>query len=141
MIERELDILDRMGLLPEMPPALREAEGQYKVAYDSPLNRAELAQESLSLVRTLEIIGPALQVSDNPQRHFRRINMDLAVAGVARNSGMPESWLHTDEEMAAQDEREAAQQQVEAMSQIIPAAGQAAKNFAQADAARRQGTV
>lgn len=139
MIERELDLLTRMGYVPPMPAALEDLEGEYKVAYDSPLNRAELAQESLSLARTLEIVGPALQVSENPQREFRRVNMDLAVSGVARNSGMPEGWLRSDEELAAMDQAEQEAERIAAVSQVLPAAAQASKNFAQAEQTRAGG--
>ncbi|MGY4614774.1 hypothetical protein ACVWZ4_000001, partial [Bradyrhizobium sp. USDA 4472] len=37
MIEREVDVLNSLGLLPPMPPELREARGEYQVVYTSPL--------------------------------------------------------------------------------------------------------
>src|SRR4029077_1707786 len=46
MIERELDVLGAQGLLPPMPPRLKEAKGEYQVVYTSPFSRAMRAQEA-----------------------------------------------------------------------------------------------
>ena len=40
------DLLAEQGLLPPMPPRLREAQGAYSVVYTSPLSRAAKAQEA-----------------------------------------------------------------------------------------------
>jgi hypothetical protein len=45
MIDRELSLLAEMRLLEPMPPAIREARGEYHVNYTSPLARAQRAQE------------------------------------------------------------------------------------------------
>ncbi len=57
MIERELAILARADALPPMPAALREAGGDYEIQYDSPLTRAQRAEEGLGVMRALEIAG------------------------------------------------------------------------------------
>lgn len=57
MIERELSILARADALPPMPAALRDAGGDYEIQYDSPLTRAQRAEEGLGVMRALEIVG------------------------------------------------------------------------------------
>jgi len=54
-IEREIDILDQQGLLPEMPDILKEVGSDYKVEYDSPLSRAQKAEETAGVFRSLEL--------------------------------------------------------------------------------------
>ncbi len=57
MIERELAILARADALPPMPAALHETGGDYEIQYDSPLTRAQRAEEGLGVMRALEIAG------------------------------------------------------------------------------------
>ena len=54
MVERELDLLARAGQIPPMPQELAEAGGEYKIEYDSPLARAQRAEEGVAIVRTFE---------------------------------------------------------------------------------------
>jgi hypothetical protein len=64
-IDRELDVLAQQRLLPPMPPALREAGGKYKTRYDSPLSRAQRAEEASGFLRMLEL---SLKVAVEAQR-------------------------------------------------------------------------
>lgn len=57
MIEREIAILAKADALPPMPRALLEAGGAYEIRYDSPLTRAQKAEEGLGVMRALEIAG------------------------------------------------------------------------------------
>src|SRR5215813_8737351 len=53
-IERELDVLARQRMLPEMPPRLKEARGEYQVVYTSPLALSQRAQQAAGFIRTVE---------------------------------------------------------------------------------------
>lgn len=56
MIEREIDLLARAGMLPEMPGELIEAQGEFEIEFTSPLSLAQKADEAIgadNLVRSL----------------------------------------------------------------------------------------
>jgi hypothetical protein len=82
LIEREVDILARQGLLPPMPQALIEAKGEYAIEYDSPLSRAQRSQEASGLMRTVESALNIVNVTQNPEPldHF---NWDVIIPEVA----------------------------------------------------------
>lgn len=139
MIERELDILNRSGKLPPMPPELIEAEGEYAIEYDSPMTQAQKAEESIGLLRTLEAMGPMISVSPDPAKLLRRINADEAIVVLARNNGVPERLLRSDEELAAMDEADAQAMQAQQLLQAAPVAAQTAKTLTEAQAASAAG--
>lgn len=110
-IEREIDILSRQGVLPPMPAELLEARGQYNIVYDSPLSRAQRAEEAAGVSRTIEAaIAVSTQTQDpSVLDHF---NFDVIVPQLADINGVPESWLNDPKTIKAI--RAARQQQIEA---------------------------
>lgn len=141
MIERELDILQANGLLPEMPDILKEAEGEYEIVYESPLNRAQRAEEGIGMMRTMESLAPLMQTSQNPGEIMRRFNMDEVVKGLAEINGVPLRWQRSDEELAAMDEQAAQQQMMQQMMEAAPVAANTAKTMAEAQALTQGGGV
>lgn len=115
MTERELDILARQGRLPEMPQELVEAEGEYEIVYDSPLSRAQRAEEATGYNRTIESLIPLAQI--NP-KVFDIFDTDEVARTLAELHGMPARMLKprevVEEEMAAQQQQAQAQQLLEA---------------------------
>lgn len=94
LIDRELDVLSMQGLLPPMPPALREAGGGYKVEYDSPLSRAQRAEEASGLMRTVEMALKVAVEAQNPEvlDHFE---WDAIVPELADIEAVPARWLRS----------------------------------------------
>lgn len=92
MIDRELDVLNQQGLLPPMPPELVEAKGEYKAHYDSPLSRAQKAEEAAGLMRTIEMALQVVNVTQNPEPldHF---DWDMILPEVADIQAVPQRWL------------------------------------------------
>lgn len=115
MIERELDILARDGLLPEMPRPLRDAGGEFEVEYDSPLNRAARAEEASGLLRTLETGMAYAQATGDPSA-LDWIDIDQAMPALAEINAMPASWVRLPQAVAQM--REARQQQMAAQQMI-----------------------
>ncbi len=70
MIERELAILQRTGKLPPLPPALIEAQGEYRIEYDGPLSRAQRAEEGVAIARTAEALLPMVQFAPDIMDNF-----------------------------------------------------------------------
>lgn len=121
--ERELDILNRQGVLPEMPPELIEAEGEFKIVYDSPLARAQRAEEAAGLMRTVE---NALSVANTMQDpsimdHF---NWDVIMPEIASIQGVPTKWMRSLKDI--QGKRQARAEQAQAAEDAQAAPGQAA---------------
>lgn len=116
-IERELDLLAIQGLLPEMPGELIEAEGEYTIEYDSPLSRAQKAEEAAGLFRTLEYANAyAAQTGDmSVYDHF---DIDKITPAIMTINAVPEKWRRSMDDMTAirqkRDQQESIQQAIEA---------------------------
>ena len=135
-IERELDILARAGVLPEMPPELIEAGGDVEVEYVSPLNRAQRAEDGVAILRTFEAVAPLAQVDPSVMMAF-----DLAQAAreLADINGVPAKILRSPDEINAMQQK---QGQAAGMAQLLeaaPIAAQTAKTLAETQQIASQG--
>lgn len=132
MIVRELDVLARQGALPPMPQALIEAKGDYRIEHDSPLSRAQHAEEASGLMRTIEMTLNVVNVTQNqePLDHF---DWDTIVPEVSDIQGVPARWMR-DPRLVAQIRQGRAQQaQTQQAIQAGPAAAAMVKAAAVAD--------
>lgn len=136
LIEREMDLLAEMGMLPPMPGLLREARGEYQVVYTSPLSRAQRAQEVAGAMRVLENVQALVNITQDPSL-LDPFSFDRMIPDMAQIQATPESWLASPEEIAAKRENRAKQQQVQQEIQAAPAAAAMVK--AQAVAAKQGG--
>ena len=129
MIDREIAILAKQNMLPEMPPELIEAEGEYDIQYVSPLARAQRAEEGVGILRTLESVQPLAAVNPQVMDNF---DADTIARTLADINGMPARTL-TDEGQRDQQRQAAAQkaQAAEAIQGMEGVAG-AAKDGAAA---------
>lgn len=100
MILREIDVVEAQGLLPEMPPELVEAEGEFEVVYDSPLSRAQKAEEASGFFRTMEVAGTYINLTQDPSP-LDHINMDAAMPDIMAINAMPAKWQNTEEAILA----------------------------------------
>lgn len=121
LIDRELDLLTQMRLLPPMPPALLEAQGEYRVEYDSPLSRAQKAEEAAGLMRTIESALQVVNVTQNPAPldHF---NWDVIIPEVSEIQGVPSKWMRSMEEVQEIRQARAEEAQEQTAIQAAPAA-------------------
>jgi len=121
MIPRELDILSELGLLPPMPPRLKEAGGEYKIIYTSPLARDQRAQEVAGFTRTLDLANQIAQVTGDPAI-FDRFDMDAALPEIAQIQSTPERWMASDDMLARKRQMRQQQQEQQQKIQAAPAA-------------------
>lgn len=121
MIEREVDLLVQQGLLPPLPPALVEAEGEFEIEYDSPLTRSQRAEEAAGWLRTLEAaIAYANTTQDlSALDHF---NTDVIYPQLAEINAVPASWMNGPEQVQALRQSRQEQQQTQQMLEAAPAA-------------------
>lgn len=136
MIERELNLLASMKLLPPMPPQLREAMGEYRVEYTNPISRSQRAQEAAGFLRTVENVKEIVAITQDPSP-LDNFSFDRAVPAIAEIQSTPESWMATPEEIQAKRQSRAQAQQQQAQIQALPA--QAAMLKAQAAAGQGGG--
>ena len=128
-IEREIDILSSIGALPPMPQELIEAGGQYEIIYDSPLSRAQRAEEVSGILRTFETISPFAQVDPTIYDNFDGNEITRIAAEV---HGMPVKALRSEEAVTKiRTERIQSQQQQEQVEGMGSVTG-AIKDIAQA---------
>lgn len=120
MIDRELDILSRQGLLPPQPPMLKSAKGEYKIIYDSPISRAQKAEAVSGAMRTMEAFMQYAQGTQDPSI-LHLINLDVAGPAIAEANGVPASWLNTPQKIAGLRQAQAQAQQVQTAIQAAPA--------------------
>jgi hypothetical protein len=128
LIERELDILGRAGVLPPMPEALVELGGDVDIEYVSPLNRSQRAEEGVAILRTLESIAPLAQIDPSVMMRF---NPDQIVKELAEINGVPAKILRSDEEIEAMKQEQNQQAEAQALLQAAPVAANSAKTLAE----------
>jgi hypothetical protein len=104
-----------------MPPLLREAQGEYKVEYDSPLSRAQRAEEAAGLMRTLETALNAVNITQDPAP-LDLINWDIALREIADIQAVPEQWLNSIETVQGIRAGRKQQQDMQTMIQAAPGA-------------------
>jgi hypothetical protein len=133
LIDRELDLLSSMGVLLPMPEALKEAEGEYRLEYDSPMSRAQRAEEGAGGQRTLELAMQIANVTQDPSV-FDHLDLDKILIETAAIHGMPESWLRDPKEVEAM--RQSRSQQAAQQQEVQAAPAAAALMKAQAMASK-----
>lgn len=123
MIERELDVLSQQGLLPPMPLYLKDAQGRgdIKIVYDSPLSRAQRADEASGLMRTVESCMNVAQTTQDPSilDHF---DWDKIVPALAEIQGVPYHWMKTVDKISAARQQRSQMQQTQTAIQAAPGA-------------------
>lgn len=120
LIDRELDLLQNMRLLPPPPPAILEARGEYNVQYASPLQRDQRAQEVAAFQRTIDMATAVANVSGDPSI-FDTFDFGTALPAVADINGVPESWMASDQQKAQKAKVRAEAQQRQEAIQAAPA--------------------
>jgi hypothetical protein len=131
--ERELDLMNEMGMLDDMPQEVTEAGGLYQIVYDNPLNTARKAGEASAFYTMLSQIAPIMQL--NPQQtgpaFFREFPFERVLPALADIHGVPASMRATDDEKKATDEATAAQAKMATLLEVGDRASTIAKNFGQ----------
>lgn len=119
-IDRELDVMAEQHMLDPMPPRLKEAQGHYKVTYTSPLARDMRAQELAGANRSFDQAIQIANATGDPSV-FDIYDMDTVLSDGARINGMPESWLASDQAIAAKRNARAQAQERQQQAQEAPA--------------------
>ncbi len=120
MIDRELDILSRQGLLDPMPPLLKSAKGEYKITYDSPITRTQKAEWASGAARGMEQLIEVAQATQDPSV-LDYLDWDVAAPQMLHIYGTPDSWIRTKGDIAKVRQNRNQAQQVQTAIQAAPA--------------------
>jgi hypothetical protein len=134
LIEREIDILARQNLLPPMPDVLIEYQGEYRIEYDSPLNRLQKIEEIEAVDIWLQGLAPLVQLAPEI---IDNVEPDELARHRARVLGVPEKILADREVIDAKRQNRAKQAQAAQMAATAPGLATAIKDVAQAGAISR----
>lgn len=133
-IDRELDLLSQQGLLPPMPLALQQSGGQYKVYYDSPLSKAQRAEEAAGFQRTVEQALNIANSTGNPEV-LDIFNFDVAGPEIADINGTPYHWMNDPKKIAQIRSGRMKDKETAQLTQAAPAAAAMISAHAKAMAA------
>lgn len=123
LVERELDVLAQQGLLPPMPPIVKQARAEYDLIYDSPLSRAQRAEQAAGLMRT---VGWATEIATATQdpRPLDHFDWDTIIPELSDIQAVPARWMASPEMVAAtRDGRSQAAQQQQGIDALPAVAG------------------
>lgn len=138
MIAREIDLLMRDSshrwILEDMPEALRERGGAYKIVYNSPLAKARRAGDALAITRSLEIGGVAAQLDPDA---ILVMDVPEAYREICDINGVPAKVMRSKEDVEALKQQRQQQQLLAAAAEMAPGMAGAAKDVAQAEQIRR----
>src|SRR5690606_2024766 len=123
MTEREIDLMEMQGQLPPFTPAMIEAQGEWEIEYDSPLSRAQRAEEAAGFLRTFEV-ATAYANSTQDFSALDYFNKDVIFPQLASINAVPESWMNDPKQVQAiRDQRAQAQMAQGAIEAAPGAAG------------------
>lgn len=121
VIDRELALLSINGLLPPMPPLLKEARGAYNVVYASPLAKAMRAGDVAGFFRTMEMTKEVSAATGDPS-YMDTLDFDTAIPEIGQINGAPEPWMSTPDKINAKKEQRAKAAQTQQQIQAAPGA-------------------
>ena len=129
MIEREIDILARAGLLPDMPDELMEAGGEIAIEYDNPISRAARMEQPTAFLRTMEALTPLTAIDPTV---MDGLDLPRAARGIAEILGVPAAWQRSDEDIEMLQQQRKGEQQVQQLVDAIPKVAGAQLDLARA---------
>lgn len=131
LTEREIDLLEAAGQLPEMPPELIEAGGEYRFEWTSPMRRAMRSSDAIAITRTLEAVLPLAETDPSVLDPF---DLEAASREIAEINGVPAKVMRSPEAVQAMREGRQQQQELTAAIEAAPAVSAAAANLAKLQA-------
>lgn len=129
LVEREIDVCAELGLLPEMPPELIEARGEYDVTYTSPLAKGMYAEEVSAFMRSVEFSLALVERTQNPE-HLDHYNFSAAIPEIADKTAVPARWMADPKVIEATRTKRSQEQQQAQLLEAAPAMASVAKTAA-----------
>lgn len=125
-IDRELDVLAMQGLLPPPPAILMQARLEYEAYYDSPLSRAQRAEQASGALQLVNWLRDIVSVTQDLSV-LDRIDFDAMVPDLADISAMPVRWTRDDASFNAVRAQRNQQAKLKQATDAAPALASVAK--------------
>ncbi len=140
IIDREIDILQRAGVLPRPPEKLLRLRMplNLEIVYSSLVQQMQKQAAAMSISQVFQQAAPLIQADPTILR--REINLPRTFRALVDANAAPASILNTDQEVQDAQQAEIQQQQLTNMAQIAGPASQAIKNLADANRAGTSAT-
>jgi len=129
MIHRMIRILGEAGVLPVMPEELMEAE--YSIEYLGRLALALKSLESQGFIMTMDQLKVAFGELDRTE-YLDNFDIDKASRNLARNNGVPATWLKNEDTVKAEREQQMKAAQQQAAMEQLPGLAKAAADAGKA---------
>lgn len=129
LIERELGIAQRQGLIPELPPELVEAEGEYEIEYESDATRMQRSDEVGAFVRLQEVMGQFIAADPSI---LQKVNADAAMEHYGHDLGVPAKLFRSEDEMDAMRQQQAEAAQGAEVAEAMPGMAKGARDLREA---------
>ena len=131
MIEREINLLNTIpDMLPDMPPELVEAGGEFQIEFSSPLASSQKSDEALGAMQTFQTIAAAAQFDPSIMDRF---DMDAYAMVISEANGTPAKIMRGDEDVAMIRQQRAQQEQMMAAAQMAPGVAKAGLDVARTE--------
>lgn len=126
LVERELDIASRQGILPPYPAAFVGAELSYEIEYDSPISRMARAENAAGFMRSLQTAVDFFTATQDPAP-LDWFDFDQAMPAIQDINGSPVAWTRTKDAVLEIRKQRAQQAQQRQLLEAAPALAGAAK--------------
>lgn len=130
IISAELDILAQQGYLDDLPDEFYDGD-ILKVEYTSPLARAQMADEGIAILRTIEAAPALIQIDPEAQALFSGKGSDI-LRRLGEINGMSAEMMNTKEQVLAISQKQGQKAQIADVLGAAEVAGGAAESFAKA---------
>lgn len=127
LVQRVLNILIREGYIPPPPPIITKKD--IKVVYNSPITRAQRAQDAQSI---LTFLGNIVQGAAAFPEMLQKIDSDKVVNELHEMSGAPTSILRNDKDLAKMRKAQAQQAEAQQMAGMMEQGANIAKTAKEA---------
>lgn len=129
LIEREILLLARQGLLPRVPPMLQDAAVEYRIEYDNPISRMAKSEKAAGFMRALDVAANYTKMTGDAEP-LDWFDIDTAMPAIIEINGAPAAWVRSMEQVSARrDERATAMQSQQAI-EAAPAVASTVKTLA-----------
>lgn len=140
LVYRELDVLSWLGILPDMPPVVREAGGTFTLQCTGPLAKAMQSTSVSGFMRTLQMAADAAQKTGDPTAMFY-FNLNEALPEIAEIEFTPPNWMSTPQQVQQKRAAQAKQAERERQTKEMPGRAAIMKAQAISDKAKTGGNI
>jgi hypothetical protein len=129
MIEREFDLLVYQGLIPPPPQIILDANAEYKVEYDAPLNRQMRSEAASGIMRSVQYSAEIASQTQDPSV-MDWYDFDVITPEVADINGAPSRFIRSADAVAQLRQGRQQDKQAAQITQALPGMAAMAKAVA-----------